>query len=455
MPAAANKRQPAKTPQPQNGKAVRTITKPHPLNSLHPSERKKAFLAPLWKGPAEDGITFSLLSKFLVCRERFRLRVVEGLVEDMGFNHAIEFGSMWHEAEEGLAASAGKNFTGKNAEEMKSAIWYGKLAKYKNKLLSQYTGADERQIIKWFEIAKRQFPLYAEHWRKHPDEKSRKPILEEVAFRVPYTLPSGRTVLLRGKWDAVMLLDRPAKGSDPALYAAWVEHWPNAKCGIVNQENKTKGNIDEDGLLRTIFGNLQTMLYHFALRQFCSAEAIDIVDAREHGKYRKLIEAVQYGYPITGVLYNVVRRPLSDRYAPKQKKGETEKQFYDRVASKISDDPRHWFMRWRCILSPTDIERFQQQVFNPILEQLCDWWEWIQVDPHDPWRPRTEKEFKPWGAWEADGPVPNHIHWQAPWGVYDSLASGFRGDYFEYLTRGHTVGLQKIKSLFPELDATK
>src|SRR4051794_6290554 len=61
---------------------------------------------PLWKGPEEDGITFSLLSQFLVCRERFRVRVIEGLSAGGGFNHRIEYGSMWHTCEEALAAIA-------------------------------------------------------------------------------------------------------------------------------------------------------------------------------------------------------------------------------------------------------------------------------------------------------------------------------------------------------------
>ena len=55
---------------------------------------------PAWKGPVEDGITFSLLSRWVVCRERFRLQAIEGLKEDEGFVAPIEFGSLWHEAEE-------------------------------------------------------------------------------------------------------------------------------------------------------------------------------------------------------------------------------------------------------------------------------------------------------------------------------------------------------------------
>src|SRR6185369_9120155 len=58
----------------------------------------------VWAGPMDagptGGITQSLLSMFLVCRERFRLRVIEGLHSFDRFNHRIEYGSMWHICEE-------------------------------------------------------------------------------------------------------------------------------------------------------------------------------------------------------------------------------------------------------------------------------------------------------------------------------------------------------------------
>ena len=48
-----------------------------------------------WGGPMVDGISFSSLSKFLCCRERFRLYKVEGLVERPEFNFKIEFGTKY------------------------------------------------------------------------------------------------------------------------------------------------------------------------------------------------------------------------------------------------------------------------------------------------------------------------------------------------------------------------
>jgi hypothetical protein len=406
--------------------------------------------SPLWKGPQEDGITFSLLSKFLECRERFRLRVVEGVVEDEGYNHALEFGSMWHECEE--AHSAGKP-------------WLPKLNEYVRKLGHRYINA-AGPIKKDYELVKNTFPLYVNHWKHNAEEKSRQPVVEEVAFRVPYKLPSGRTVTLRGKWDCVLvyrLTVADAKAKEVQTL--------DLKAGdrvILLQENKTKGerSIDEVGMLRAVFGNLQTMLYQIALHSFTQPGSHDATFMTTT-QAANLLGAVSK-YPIAGGLYNVVKRPLSDKFAIRQKKQETMTQFYNRLTDVIEASSGNYFMRYKVWLSQADFDKFRTRVFDPILEQLCDWWEWIAADPFDPWHPRTAYQLNPelyHGIADAGNPraardqidrenppTRNTIHYQAPWGVYNSLASGWRGSYFEYLTMGREASLQKITTLFPELE---
>jgi hypothetical protein len=379
---------------------------------------------PLWKGPQEDGISFSLLSRFLECRERFRLKTVEGLEEDEGFNSAMEYGSLWHEMEEAFA-------TGKDPKKA--------AGRYRDKLRGRYPAA-EASINKWFKLAIRQFPIYLNHWWRHPETKKRKFILAEIAFRVPYQLPSGRTLHLRGKWDGV---------------------FQEGKKGF-EQENKTKGRIDEAGLQGTVHENLQTMLYLIALLEEQDRARKKLPSLCLSRKQVKTIRLL----PMSGVLYNVIRRPLSDQHAQKQRKGrevwnadktrkirkgaETEDQFLDRVADDIRKEPDHHFMRWKARIFKKDIERFKAECFDPILEQLVDWWDWIKADPFDPFRvPR---------AGELCGTAPlidcpgGGKHFRFPWGVYHSLASGFRGSYFEYLSQGRKDKLVPINSLFPELE---
>lgn len=372
---------------------------------------------PLWKGPQESGITFSLLTKFLECRERFRLLVVEGLREHEGFNRSLEFGNLWHEAEEAYCRT-------RDLSAAEAAIHT-----YAAKLRAEYPGQDD-EISQWSMIARYQFPEYVTFWKGHALEKRRTPIWEEQTFAVPYTLPSGRVVFLRGKFDAVVLF---------------------GKRDVYLQENKTKGTIDEEGITKTVDRNLQSMLYQIALRQYVHAS---------HPRDKGTVDGHRWDYPpetlmrgtIKGTLYNVVRRPLSDRYAIKRRKDETLKSFCRRAGEfVVKENPEHYFKRWQVMLSTADIDRFRQRTFDPMLEQLCDWWESIEGHPFDPWqrysvmddRGKPTRKYRPVGI--------NPHHYQTPWGCYNSLASGWRGSYFTYLTTGSRIGLDTVDTLFPEL----
>src|SRR5580658_5237243 len=76
------------------------------VNAVRPPSTGRG---PLWDGPESDtpngGVTQSLLGSFLCCRERFRIKVVEGLQPADSFRRALEFGNLWHCAEEAFAVS--------------------------------------------------------------------------------------------------------------------------------------------------------------------------------------------------------------------------------------------------------------------------------------------------------------------------------------------------------------
>lgn len=378
------------------------------------SDASKHGSNPLWSGPETTGITFSLLCKFLECRERFRLLVVEGIKDDIGFNKYLEFGSLWHEAEE--------SFSGGND-------WKRAVRKYSDSIKEHYP-ADEKEINELTRLVMVEFPLYISYWKTHNVERRRKPILEEGTFSVPYQLPSGRVVNLLGKFDAVFLL---------------------GKKSVYLQENKTKGErrIDSQGITHTIHGHLQSMLYQIALREAINGNGLVYdKDGKRHPALDRLIGLKDKGTKVKGTLYNVVMRALSDRYAIRRKKQETDRDFYRRVKEHIKKRKDTHFQRWKVEIYNADINKFRRRSFDPILEQLWNWWESIQSDPFNPWITyRRDKDGK------IDGPViPNHLHYQSPWGVYNSLADGFRGSYFDYLTTGSELGLTEIETLFPELD---
>lgn len=354
---------------------------------------------PLWQGPCGSGllggITQSMLVRFLSCRERFRLKYVLGLEPYDKWNHKFGYGNMWHVCEEAHA---------------KNQSYHTALIQHGTKISNQYP-MQRVEIVKWMNVCCVQFPEYVKYWSTHPDVLNRRPLMQEQVFDVPYSLPSGRVVRLRGRFDSVDLIDG----------------------GIYIQENKTKGDIERSQIERQLKFDLQTMMYLIALIHFHGEDGLP-----------------NYG-PVLGVRYNVVRRPLSGGEGMiVQKKGsknvpaETEEQYYERLRQVIAGTgtnskgepytgPSHWFFRVRAEVSPKDIEVFRRTCLDPLLDTLCDWY--YLVTGHGP---------------EFGGPA-QRINYRTPFGVYSSLEEGGATEYDAYLETGSEIGLRRTEELFTEL----
>lgn len=366
---------------------------------------------PVWKGPLKDGITQSLLSDFLVCRERFRLKTVEGYQPQDTFRVQIEYGNMWHVCEEFYRPELGND------------DWVRELNNYTRKLIKKYPMQQE-QIVRWYKICVMHFPIGVEYWSNHPDELGGETVLTETKFAVPYTLPSGAEVLLRGKWDKVKVV---TKGENRGL---WL------------QENKTHGELNRNEIQRRLLFDQQTMLYLTALLQDTGVEAI---------------EEAKKEYPLRGVIYNVVKRPLSSgkgcirQHQPSKSKpeGESEEEYLHRlehevirkmIADETPEEPS-FFARWNVYVDQEDVAKMIDRYYNPILEQLSQWWKWVSS---------PTGLADPFGSCSIKGVAPG-IHWQTPYGFYNVLAEGGYGDVDNYLTTGDLAGLTKVTNLFPEL----
>lgn len=366
---------------------------------------KSTVRPPLWKGPEEDGITFSLLSRFLVCRERFRITMMEGLAPADGFNHKLEFGSMWHECEQTLAESA------KTAKLSLPSGFFGRLDAYRDKLFKRYP-MSRVDIYRWAETVRVMFPVYVDFWKKHPDVVSRKSIESEKAFSVPYSLGSGRVVRLRGKRDALDLIGGPR--------------------GLVFvQENKTKSRIEENSIRRQLTFDLQTMMY------ILGATWENEHDENGKGLPARLEKVHRYGAEIGGVRYNVVKRP-EHRVGAK----ETVDEFVQRLKGIVEKEPDKFFMRWQCKVSRNDLTRFRNECFDPILENLWDWWEVQNLGDVAAFSEKAKR-------FNAGFVTPSS--WRHPFGVWNILDEGGYSDLDEYLMTGSKVGLRRVDNLFPEL----
>lgn len=370
---------------------------------------------PLWQGPCAPGplggVTQSMLVRFMSCRERFRLKYVLGLELPDKWNKNIGYGNMWHACEEAHAANVD---------------WRKALVHHTVQQFDKYP-MQRDEINKWCNVCRTQFPEYVKYWSEHPDVKARTPLMQEQVFDVPYALPSGRTVRLRGKFDSVDLIDDTANNSG----------------GIYLQENKTKGDIDKEQTERQLKFDLQTMVYLIALRH-----------------HYGLMGWAAKG-PIGGVRYNVVRRPLSggvgsitphkgkctkptyskkDGRVLKESKitpAETDAEFYERLRRDyIAADPGYWFFRVRSEVSANDVKVFRETCLDALLEQIC-WW-------YDAVTGRDMGEIE-----NAYGYPP--LNYRTPFGVWSALEEGGSTEYDSFLASGSEVGLRRVEQLFTEL----
>ena len=386
--------------------------------------------APVWAGPAgngpQGGVTQSLLGRYLSDGERFRLKVMGGWTTTDRFDPKREFGNLWHACEEALASE--RNHFG---EVVGTTLWEDNLRTYMEGMLTRYP-LDREAVVHWAGLAGALFPQYVRHWAKHPDVLNRTPLLQEQAFDVPYRLPSGRVVRLRGKWDAVDLIDG----------AVWV------------QENKTKSTIDGVKIGRQCSFDLQSMFYLVALSEKPSCD-LPRTGHYRHGGGTGRGNVVMGGgappgeYPIAGVRYNVVRRPAHKTVESAMKKfGE------DSRNGRIGE----WFARWQVTVGPEDVARFRRVCLDPILENLLDDYEW--------WEDRYTYLARctgPTGA-RADQfshevrhhKFPHHArrHFRTPY-FYNPIAEGGAGDLDALMDQGSQAGLVRATDLFPELKETR
>lgn len=337
---------------------------------------------PVWKGPYEDGVTFSLLSRFLVCRERFRVMFIEGWRTVWKFTPSIDYGNLWHVAEE-------------EWEKGNKKGWAVKVGEYANKLLDQYPG-QAPAIVHWTSYVQTLYPKYQEYWSAHPDVVRREPLFQERVFDVKYTLPSGRKVRLRGKIDSADIITL----ADRKMREAMI------------QENKSKTQLDQGKIFRQITYDLQSMIYSLV---FDYIRKSDPAIAKKLGKMK-----------YAGVRYNVVRR--------------SQHKTSESMMKTVTEDLKkghggEWFCRWFIPISSIDISRFQHDCFDPILEGLCDWWEWQEAN-----------------GFEDPKKLPvTPLHYRYPYGIYNILHEGGLSDIDAYLENGSTLGLRRVIDMFPEL----
>lgn len=406
-------------------------------------------IKPLWDGPESDsdngGVTQGLLCKFLNDREKLRVLAIEGLRPKEDFSHYLHYGQMWHTCEQALANTPINRPRGdkKSEDQLLTMAWQTALGLYCKQLAEQFP-MKQTDINHWYNICRVQFPCYIDWWKKHPQVINRQPLMQEVSFKVPYVLPSGRVVVLRGKWDSVDICGKP-KDTD---------------YGIFLTENKTKGELDAKLLRRQLAFDLQTNLYIVALAEHEYLSNFEMAGNKQKATLTKMKDGP---VPIQGVRYNVVRRPLAGgKGSIRQKKNQSEAEFYEELGGIIQGavgqewgvmpDEHYFFMRWNVSITPADIQRFKDQTLNPLLEELCDWYDWMITakTPLEVWNPERQiiRNIGD-GCKRYQRVISSSVHFRTPLGVY------FDNDRIspedEYISSGDRLGLERQTVMYREL----
>lgn len=131
----------------------------------------------LWKGPLIDGITQSMMSKFVQCPYRFYLYAVLGLKDNTPLNPNLIWGDVFHKGLELLIRTKNHNTA------VVGMIEY---------LKTKYPDAPSTYEVSTKNLLYR-FTLdtYTGEWTT------------EQSFSIPIETPTGRKVLIRGKKDAI------------------------------------------------------------------------------------------------------------------------------------------------------------------------------------------------------------------------------------------------------------
>lgn len=323
------------------------------------------------------------------CRESFRLGAVEGWTPK-NIKVPLEFGSAFHKCMEYVEGGGRVENIDRVCDDYLSAR-----KKDKNAGMTADDLTDLERVMGMVEVT---YQAYFDYWNDVPTfvsakrkyrDSAFKYKYQEEAFDVVHLLPSGRKVRLRGRWDAVLT-------------------HPITK-RLMLQENKTKERIDEYAITHGLKKDLQTQFYLWSLH---------------------LTEGV---YP-RHVLYNVIRRP---GLRPGVK--ETVVEFVKRVSDDIDARPDHYFMRWVVDVDIEDIVNFRDRTLNPLLATIVEWWDSIKHDPFSPWT-------------LADG-KPNMLHFERPFGIYDSAAFGNgMGDFHQIRYADNYEPFYQREMPFPELE---
>lgn len=295
-----------------------------------------------------DGLTQGSIATFLDCRHQFYLKYVLGL---SGGNRAntTAFGSAFHDI-----LSLTQHRTTVDGKEL-APMPLDSAVRHHLKSLGTLAPAEHEEVTFMLAKIKRIIELYNSYYEK--DQKKWRWIAREKAFNVPYesrtristvnVTPKFKefgdecfdyVVPIRGRYDGIYC-DRNDKANHNTLL-----------------ETKTKGRIDELGIVSALPFDLQTQLYLFT--------APKVIDK-----------------PVLRVNYDVIRTPQL-----RLNQGESKKQHLARMVADIEGRLPYYFMRFQVENRPGESDEWASTHLDKIIGQIVQWWESIKHDLRNPFK---------------------------------------------------------------------
>lgn len=263
------------------------------------------------------GVTQSLLSMFLDCRQKARY-YLEGW-DSKYHSTALTHGSVGHGVLE-LAYQDIMKASKPKPPTRQKIMKYVKATETQWKKENPRPSKDALEGLEYsLALTETTLPVYFDFWKK--DLKEIKWLGLEEKFVIPYKLKDGRKTVIRGKKDGEF-----------------------EKNGLWLFESKFKSMISEGNLVDTLSFETQVLLYLWALNK----------------TYKKIPE---------GVLYNIVRRTCL-----RQGKGESLTKFAKRVAQDIEKRPDFYFMRFEVAVDKSDLVEFEGRLEGMVTD-FYNWWQ--------------------------------------------------------------------------------
>ena len=267
--------------------------------------------------PYRDGVTQGLLARFIRCRQEAQwfIRGLDRLEQSESL--AQMFGNVFHALLQHLYEKPNQ-LTTKRAQVILKWIedkWEQEHPRASAALISRFQLA--------LSFAEAVIPIYLSKWKS---DAKKKWIGLESAFNIPYVVRQ-----VSDDDGAIHDITIPVRGVRDGVFE-------EKKNELWLFETKTKSLVDEGFLLDWLEWDLQTQLYTWSLH-------------REHERRP------------TGVLYNVIRKPLL-----RQSVKETAEEFVKRCAADVRDRPDHYFYRFEMRLEESDLVRFEGELEDLIRE---------------------------------------------------------------------------------------